>query len=80
MVSALLGQFLPYIIAAGVALAAIATAYLKGDRAGANREKAKGAQARADNLQDVKRAQDAAAAVRPDDGGMLNDPNNRDRP
>lgn len=43
-----------------------------------NAQAAKEAKARAKNLEDVKRAQDAARAVHPDDGRMQSDPNNRD--
>lgn len=76
--SALLATLMPYLIAAGAALVAIVGVYAKGRSAGADKIKAKEAEKRAENLNDVRRAQDAAAGVRAGDPAELSDPNNRD--
>lgn len=52
--------------------------YKKGESSGVNQQKVKEAEDRGKNLEDVRKAQDAAAAVRPNDGGMSDDPHNRD--
>lgn len=76
--TALVGSLLPYIIAGVAAFLALAGFGVKKKREGMALQKAKEAQARADNLAKLKKATDAAAAVRPGDGGELSDPNNRD--
>lgn len=47
-------------------------------QSGVDKQKAKEAEIRAKNLDAIKRASDAGARVRPDDG-LFNDPYNRDR-
>lgn len=73
--SALLASVWPYLLAAGAAVIAIFSAYAKGRSAGTDTQKAKEAEARAKNLDDIRRSNDAAAAARVDE---LSDPNNRD--
>lgn len=48
-------------------------------KTGVDKQKAKEAEARAKNLEALKRAADAGIGIRPDDGGVLTDPRNRDR-
>lgn len=63
-------------------LIAVVAAYMKGKVNGAAKADAKNAKKELDayeqSLKDLAAANRAGAAVRPDDGGMLNDPNNRD--
>jgi hypothetical protein len=71
-----------YLIAAGVGLIAFIGAYMRGRLSGAQRERdrqaAKERDSYAKHIRDIERAADAGRAVRPDDGGMQSDPNNRD--
>lgn len=66
-------------IAIAAGLAAIIGAYFKGTSTGAAKQRVKEAIAREQDIQNIKKAADAGARVRPDDGGMLDDPYNRDR-
>jgi hypothetical protein len=70
------------LVAAAVAVLAIAAAYLRGRFAGALRERDKAASTERDSyaqsIRDMARAADAARNVRPDDGGVQDDPDNRD--
>lgn len=84
--TALLGALLSdaggYLIAAGVGILTIIATYLRGRVSGAQRERdrqaAKERDSYAEHIRDIERAADAGRAVRPDDGGMQSDPNNRD--
>jgi hypothetical protein len=55
---------------------------MRGRLSGAQRERdrqaAKERDSYAKHIRDIERAADAGRAVRPDDGGMQSDPNNRD--
>lgn len=78
MLSALLTQFWPYLAAAAGALVAIFAVYKKGEKSGKDGMKVKEAEARAKNIEDIKRSQRAADAVKPSAADELSDPNNRD--
>jgi hypothetical protein len=71
-----------YLIAAGAGIITIIATYLRGRASGAQRERDRQAAGERDSyakhLKDIERAADAGRAVRPDDGGMQSDPNNRD--
>lgn len=80
--AALLSDASGYLLAAGVGILSIIATYLRGRASGAQRERdrqaAKERDIYAEHLRDIERAADAGRAVRPDDGGMQSDPNNRD--
>lgn len=71
-----------YLIAAGVGILTIIATYLRGRASGAQRERdrqaAKERDSYAKHIEDIELAATAGRAVRPDDGGMQSDPNNRD--
>lgn len=75
----LLNSLWPYLVAAGAAAIALWRILANAKQAGINEQKVKEAAAREKDIQQIKKASDAAAAVRPDDGGMSVDPYNRDR-
>ena len=83
--TALLGFILsnPTIIAIFAGVIGIVAALFKGRIDGAAKERNANAKKELDayeqSLKDLAAANRAGAAVRPDDGGMLNDPRNRDR-
>ena len=81
--SALLALIGPKVIGImALVLAALGLAFqqrLAGAKAERNKQAAKKVDSYAKSLKDVEDAAYAARSVRPDDGGMLNDPNNRDR-
>jgi hypothetical protein len=73
------GGWLTVIAGSAIALLGVLWRMLAGaKKAGRDEQLAKEAKARAKNLEDVRRAQDAAARVSPDPAGELSDPNNRD--
>lgn len=78
MLSTLFAQFWPYLAAAAGALVAVFAVYKKGEKSGKDGMKVKEAEARAKNIEDIKRSQRAADAVKHDPAGELSDPNNRD--
>jgi len=82
LLSALLSDAGGFLIAAGVGIIAFIGAYMRGRLSGAQRERdrqaAKERDSYAEHIRDIERAADAGRAVRPDDGGMQSDPNNRD--
>lgn len=82
LLTALLADAGGYLIAAGIGILTIFATYLRGRVSGAQRERdrqaAKERDSYAEHLKDIERAAAAGRAVRPDDGGMQSDPNNRD--
>lgn len=83
LILAFLGTGLGKIVV-GIFAAIIAAggAYLKGKSSGKqserDKQRAKEADAYEQHLRDIEAATAAANRVRPDDGGMQHDPNNRD--
>lgn len=81
--SALIALIGPKIIGVmALVLAALGLAFqqrLAGAKAERNKQAVKERDSYAKSLKDVEDAAYAARSVRPDDGGMLNDPHNRDR-
>lgn len=73
------GGWLTVIAGSAIALLGVLWRMLAGaKKAGRDEQLAKEAKARAKNLEDVKRAQDAAARVSNDPADELSDPHNRD--
>jgi hypothetical protein len=73
------GGWLTVIAGSAIALLGVLWRMLAGaKKAGRDEQLVKEAKARAKNLEDVKRAQDAAARVDSNPAGELSDPNNRD--
>ena len=58
MLSAILGEFLPYIISALIGIGALIGVYAGGRKAGADKTKRKAADKRADDLQTTKEVRD----------------------
>lgn len=82
LLTALISDAGSYLIAAGIGILTIIATYLRGRASGAQRERDRQAASErdsyAEHIKDIERAAAAGRAVRPDDGGMQSDPNNRD--
>lgn len=77
LVVSVLAQIWPYLLVAGGAIIGL-LGYGRSKRLeGVSQQKAKEAEQRARNLDELRKAADAAAAVRPG-ASELSDPNNRD--
>lgn len=75
LVASIVATVWPYLIAGGAIILALLGYGAQRKSAGVAEQKAKEAEARAKNLDDIRRSNDAAAGVRVDE---LSDPNNRD--
>lgn len=82
LLTALLADAGGYLLGAGAVLITFIATYFRGRVSGAQRERdrqaAKERDSYAKHIEDIERAAAAGRAVRPDDGGMQSDPNNRD--
>ena len=67
MLSAILGDFLPYIISALIGIGALIGVYAGGRKAGADKSKRKAADKRADDLQTAKEKRDEVDNLSDDD-------------
>lgn len=82
LLTALLADAGGYLLGAGAVFITLIATYFRGRVSGAQRERDRQAASErdsyAEHIKDIERAASASRAVRPDDGGMQSDPNNRD--
>lgn len=78
LIGSLLGNIWPYLAGAAVLLLGIWRMRAGAKKAGINEQKAKQQEADRANIERIKRAGDAGAAIRPDDPGVSNDPHDLD--
>lgn len=69
----------PYLTALGLSILAVYKAFTYGKKSANDANRAKEADAYEQDLKELEAANRAGNRVRPDDGGVLADPRNRDR-